>query len=86
MAFDDISRNRNYRVKQYKTMGYKGCKVRSECTPAKGQRIIERNEYAQALQRNKYESSLRTGNLHKKSCFEGDFHFLRLSDALVSVH
>ncbi len=32
-----------------------------------------------------YESCLRTGNLHKKSCFEGDFYFLKSSDAVVSV-
>ena len=44
---------RNYRVKQYKTRSCKGCKVRSECTKAKTQRIIERHEYSAALQRNK---------------------------------
>jgi len=44
---------RNYRVKQYKTRSCKGCKVRTECTRAISQRIIERHEYAQALQRNR---------------------------------
>ncbi len=44
---------RNYRVKQYKTRSCKGCKVRTDCTRAKSQRIIERHEYAQALQRNR---------------------------------
>ena len=29
----------------------------------------------------KYESSLRTGNFHKKSYFEGSFNFLKFSDA-----
>ena len=44
---------KNYRVKQYKTRSCKGCIVRSECTRAKSQRIIERHEFATALQRNK---------------------------------
>ena len=44
---------RSYRVKQYKTKSCKGCEVRSEFTKAKTQRIIERHEYAQALERNK---------------------------------
>lgn len=44
---------RNYRVKQYKTRSCKGCKVRTDCTQTKSQRIIERHEYAQALQRNR---------------------------------
>jgi len=44
---------RNYRVKQYKTKCCKECKVRSECTRSKSLRLIERHEYAAALQRNK---------------------------------
>ena len=32
------------------------------------------------------ESSLRTGNFHKKSYFEGYFNFLKFSDALASVN
>ena len=44
---------RNYRVKQYKTRCCKECKVRTECTRSKSQRLIERHEYAEALQRNK---------------------------------
>ena len=46
-------KKRSYRVKQYKTKFCKECKVRSECTKAKTQRIIERHEYAEALERNK---------------------------------
>ena len=32
------------------------------------------------------ESSLRTGNFHKKSYFEEYFNFLKFSDALASVN
>ena len=33
-----------------------------------------------------YESSLRTGNFHKKSYFEGYFNFLKFSDARCAEH
>jgi len=42
-----------YKVKQYKTKECKNCPVKSSCTKAKGQRIIERHEFAEALERNK---------------------------------
>lgn len=44
---------RSYRVKQYKTKHCKVCQLRSECTTSKSGRIIERHEFAQALERNK---------------------------------
>ncbi len=42
-----------YRVKQYKTKNCKACPVKSLCTKAKYQRIIERHEFAEALEKNK---------------------------------
>lgn len=42
-----------YRVKQYKTKSCKDCQVKSLCTKAKYQRIIERHEFAEALEKNK---------------------------------
>ena len=42
-----------YRVKQYKTKNCKLCPVKNDCTKAKYQRIIERHEFAEALDINK---------------------------------
>ena len=44
---------RGYRVKQYKTKNCKDCPVKNQCTKAKYQRIIERHEFAEALEKNK---------------------------------
>lgn len=44
---------RNYRVKQYKTKLCKTCTVKTECTRSQSKRLIERHEFAEALQRNK---------------------------------
>ena len=44
---------KNYRVKQYKTNQCASCAVKSQCTRSKSQRLIERHEFAQALQRNR---------------------------------
>jgi transposase len=44
---------RVYRVKQYKTKNCKNCPVKDSCTRAKYQRIIERHEFAEALEINK---------------------------------
>jgi transposase len=44
---------RVYRVKQYKTKNCKTCPVKALCTKAKYQRIIERHEFAEALEINK---------------------------------
>jgi len=44
---------KSYRVKQYKTKLCKNCPVKSSCTKAKYQKIIERHEFAQALEINK---------------------------------
>jgi transposase len=44
---------RSYKVKQYKTRSCKGCLVKSSCTRSKSQRIIERHEFAQAIETNK---------------------------------
>jgi transposase len=44
---------RVYRVKQYKTKNCKLCPLKTKCTKAKYQRIIERNEFAEALEINK---------------------------------
>jgi transposase len=44
---------RVYRVKQYKTKNCKSCPVKDACTKAKYQRIIERHEFAEALEINK---------------------------------
>ncbi len=43
---------RIYRVKQYKTKNCKTCKVKDLCTKAKYQKIIERHEFAEALEIN----------------------------------
>lgn len=43
---------RVYRVKQYKTKECKNCPVKSLCTKAKYQKIIERHEFAEALEIN----------------------------------
>jgi hypothetical protein len=42
-----------YREKQYKTKNCKNCPVKNRCTKAKYQRIIERHEFAEALEKNK---------------------------------
>lgn len=44
---------RVYKVKQYKTKNCKNCPVKSSCTKSKSQRIIERHEFAEALEINK---------------------------------
>lgn len=44
---------KSYRVKQYKTSKCKKCPVKSNCTKSKSQRIIERHEFAEALEINK---------------------------------
>jgi len=44
---------RVYRVKQYKTKNCKVCPVKDLCTKAKYQKIIERHEFAEALEINK---------------------------------
>ena len=44
---------KNYRVKQYKTKLCKTCTEKTECTRSQSKRLIERHEFAQALQRNK---------------------------------
>ena len=44
---------KSYRVKQYKTKNCKNCPVKSLCTKAKYQKIIERHEFAEALEINK---------------------------------
>lgn len=44
---------RVYRVKQYKTRTCKTCHLKPSCTSAVGQRIIERHEFADSLERNK---------------------------------
>lgn len=43
---------KSYRVKQYKTKNCKDCPVKSQCTTAKYQKIIERHEFADALEIN----------------------------------
>jgi len=44
---------RSYRVKQYKTKNCKTCPVKALCTKAKYQKIIERHEFAEAIEINK---------------------------------
>lgn len=44
---------KSYRVKQYKTKHCKICELKASCTKARGGRIIERHEFAEALDRNK---------------------------------
>ncbi|MBL4709417.1 MAG: transposase [Flavobacteriales bacterium] len=44
---------KSYKVKQYKTKNCKSCPVKSLCTKAKYQKIIERHEFAEALEINK---------------------------------
>ena len=43
----------SYKVKQYKTKNCKNCPVKNLCTKAKYQKIIERHEFAEALEINK---------------------------------
>ncbi len=43
----------SYQVKQYKTKNCKNCPVKDLCTKAKYQKIIERHEFAEALEINK---------------------------------
>ena len=44
---------KSYRVKQYKTNYCKCCELRNRCTTSKSKRIIERHEFAEALNKNK---------------------------------
>lgn len=44
---------RVYKVKQYKTKNCKNCPAKASCTKAKYQRVIERHEFAEALEINK---------------------------------
>ena len=44
---------KSYRVKQYKTNHCKDCKLRTRCTRSKSKRLIERHEFAEALEKNK---------------------------------
>jgi len=46
-------KKKSYRVKQYKTPNCKKCIVKSSCTKSKSQRIIERHEFAKAIEINK---------------------------------
>ncbi len=46
-------KKRSYRIKQYKTNSCKHCKLRSQCTTSKSKRLIERHEFAEALEQNK---------------------------------
>ena len=43
----------SYQVKQYKTKNCNNCPVKAQCTKAKYQKIIERHEFADALEINK---------------------------------
>ncbi len=43
----------DHKVRQYRTKACKNCPVRVLCTKARNGRIIERSEYAEAVQRNK---------------------------------
>jgi transposase len=43
----------DHKVRQYKTKACKHCPARNLCTKAKNGRIIERSEYAEAVQRNR---------------------------------
>ena len=46
-------KKRTYRVKQYKFQHCKNCEVRTSCSKSKSQRIIERHEFADAIDINK---------------------------------
>jgi len=46
-------KKKSYNVKQYKTKNCKACPVKSLCTKANYQKIIERHEFAEALEINK---------------------------------
>lgn len=46
-------KKRSYRIKQYQTNYCKHCELRSKCTTSKTKRIIERHEFAEALEQNK---------------------------------
>ena len=41
-----------FKVKHYKTSACKGCAFKSQCTTSKAGRLIERSEYAQAVEKN----------------------------------
>jgi len=55
----------SYRVKQYKTNKCKGCQLRDQCTRSKSQRLIERHEFAAALQKNR-EALLNNPEIYKQ--------------------
>ena len=55
----------SYRVKQYKTNKCKACQVREQCTRSKSQRLIERHEFAAALQKNR-EALLNHPEIYKQ--------------------
>ena len=46
-------KKKSYRVKQYKTNHCKNCELRNKCTTSKSKRLIERHEFAEALEKNK---------------------------------
>ncbi|RLD55412.1 MAG: IS1182 family transposase, partial [Bacteroidetes bacterium] len=46
-------KKKSYRVKQYKTSYCNGCELKKRCTRSKSKRLIERHEFAEALERNK---------------------------------
>ena len=48
---------KSYKVKQYKTKNCKHCLVKNLCTKAKYQKIIERHQFAEALETNKQNIS-----------------------------
>ena len=46
-------KGRDHKIKQYKTSACEHCQSRDLCTKAKNGRVIERSEFAEAVQRNK---------------------------------
>ena len=57
---------KSYRVKQYKTSHCKICALKSRCTKAKGGRIIERHEFAEALERNRQAIAQKPAVYHQR--------------------
>ena len=55
----------SYRVKQYKTNKCKACQLKDQCTRSKSKRLIERHEFAAALQKNK-EALLNNPEIYKQ--------------------
>jgi hypothetical protein len=77
---------RVYKVKQYKTKNCKNCPVKDLCTKAKYHRIIERHEFAEALEKNK-ENSIKNPEIYaqRQSIVEHPFGTMKRQCDVLSL-